>query len=105
FFGADDAERAALFRADGVLSALAAGDGEESDVGIQAVRKIGEQTRPFIVGMSGDEEDARGDAGLVDGFDGFGERLSRGARKAGRERGRREHAEKWSDEPRLQTCM
>ncbi len=66
---------------DGVLAALAAGDGEKADVGVEAVRKIAEQAGCFVVGMRGDEEDARGDAGFIDGFDGFGEGL--GAERGG----------------------
>ena len=42
FFGADDAEFGALFGADGVLSALAAGDGEKGDIGIESAREVGE---------------------------------------------------------------
>ena len=68
----------ALFGADGVLSALAAGDGEEGDVGVEPAREIGEQAGPFVVGVRGDEKDARGDAGFVDGFDGFREGLGGG---------------------------
>jgi len=74
-FGADYAERAALFGADGVLPALAAGDGEERDIGIKAAREVSEQARPFVIGMRGDEEDTRGDARFVDGFDGVCEGL------------------------------
>ena len=78
FFGADDAEFGALFGADGVLSALAAGDGEEGDVGIEAAREVGEEAGPFVIRVRGDEKDTGGDAGFVDGFDGFGEGLSGG---------------------------
>ena len=75
FFGANNAQLGSLFGADGVLSALAAGDGQKRDVGIEAARKIREQAGPFVVGVSGDEKDARRDAGFVYGFDGFGEGL------------------------------
>ena len=78
FFGADDAEFGALFRADGILSALAAGDGEKRDVGIEPPREVGEQAGPFVVGMRSDEKDARGDSGLIDSFDGFWEGLCGG---------------------------
>ena len=78
FFGADDAEFGALFRADGVLSALAAGDGEEGDIGVETAREISEEAGPFVVGVRGDEEDAGGDSGTVDSFDGFWEGLSGG---------------------------
>ena len=78
FFGADDAEFGALFGADGVLSALAAGDGEEGDVGIEPAGEVGEQAGPFVVRVRGDEKDAGGDSGFVDGFDGFGEGLGGG---------------------------
>ena len=75
FFGADDAEFSALFGADGVLSALAAGDGEEGYVGIEPPREVSEEAGPFVVRVRSNEKDAGGDAGFVNRFDGFGEGL------------------------------
>jgi len=80
FFGADDAEFGALLGADGVLSALAAGDGEKRDVGIEPAGEVGEQAGPFVVGVRGDEKDAGGDSRPVDSFDGFGEGLGGGGK-------------------------
>lgn len=82
-FGANDAELVALLGADGVLSTLSAGDGEEANVGVEAVGEIREEAGPFVVGMGGDEENAGSDAGFVDGFDAFGDRLGDGARSDG----------------------
>ena len=100
-FGADHAEFAALLGADCILSALAAGDGEETDVGVEPAREIGEQAGPFVVGMSGDKEDARGDARFVDCNDGVRERLRSeegGARR--RERRREEKCGECSEHER-----
>src|SRR5580698_5933141 len=73
FLGADEAELRGLFGAESVLAAFATRDGEKCDVGVEAACEIGEDGAAFIVGMRGDVEDAGGDAGGVDGFDGFGE--------------------------------
>ena len=77
FLGANDSELAALLRPDRVLAALAARDREVRDIGVESARKIGQQAGPFIVGMSGDEEDSRGDARFVDRFDSVRQRLRR----------------------------
>ena len=97
FFGADYAECAVLFGADGVLAALSAGDGEERDVGIESVGEIGEKAGPFVIGMRGDEKDAGSDARFIDGFDGFLERLGAdGPGYAGEGKNGGEHGEKTS---------
>ena len=81
FFGADDAQFSILFGADGVLAALSAGDGEERDVGVEAMGEIGEEAGPFVIGVRGDEKDAGIDTRFIDGFDSFLERL--GAERPG----------------------
>jgi hypothetical protein len=86
--GAHDAERAILFGTDGVLPALAAGDGEERHVRIQAARKIGEQAGGFIVRVGGDVQNSRSDARFVDGLDGFLHGLRASSREGG-QHGRR----------------
>src|SRR5208337_205626 len=73
FLRADKAELRSLFGAESVLAAFAAGNGEQGYIGMEPAGEIGEDGGAFIVGMRGDVEDARGDAGAVDGFDGFGE--------------------------------
>src|SRR5579859_1672088 len=73
FLGADEAELRGLFGAERVLPSFAAGDREKGDVGVEPTGKIGEDGPAFVIGMRGDVEDARGDTGGVDGFDGFGE--------------------------------
>ena len=73
FLGADEAELRSLFGAECVLAAFAAGEGEKSDVGVEATSEISEDGGGFVVGMRGDVENACGDAGAVDGFNGFGE--------------------------------
>ena len=75
FFGADHAELAVLFRADGILAALPARDGEERDVGIESVGQIREKAGPFVIGMRGDEKNAGIDARFINGLDGFLEGL------------------------------
>src|SRR5271169_3970016 len=40
---------------------------------METPREIGEQSGGFVIGMRGDIEDARGESGAVDGFDGFWE--------------------------------
>ena len=50
----------------------------EGDVGVEPAGEVGEQAGPFVVRVRGDEKDARGDAGFVDGFDCFGEGLGGG---------------------------
>src|SRR5580704_16196434 len=54
-----------------VLSALAASKSEQRDISVQSPREISEQSGGFVVGMRGYIEDACGDAGAVDSFDGF----------------------------------
>src|SRR5258708_35944240 len=73
FLSADEAELRGLFGAERVLAAFAAGDGEERDVGVEAAGEVGEDGAAFVIGMRCDVENARGDAGGVDGFDGFGQ--------------------------------
>src|SRR5258707_5233922 len=90
FLGADEAELRSLFRAEGVLATFAAGDGEQRDVGVETAGKISEDGAAFVVGMRGDVEDARGDAGGVDGFDGLGQAVAgAGSRRELRARGYR----------------
>src|SRR6267378_1732781 len=55
------------------FDAVAASGGEQRDVGVEAAGEVGEDGAAFVIGMRGDVEDARGDAGGVDGFDGFGQ--------------------------------
>ena len=87
FLRADQAELGSLFGAKGVLSAFAAGEGKKGDVGVESASEIGEDGGGFIVGMRGDVEDAGGDAGAVDGFDGFREARA-GAGSGGKLRAR-----------------
>jgi len=77
FLRADEAELGSLFGPKSVLTAFAAGEGEQGHIGVKPASKIGEDGGAFIVGMRGDVKDARGDAGAVNGFDGFGETRTR----------------------------
>ncbi len=90
FLCANEAELRGLFGAESVLAAFAASQGEQGHIGVEAASEIGEDGSAFIVGMRGDVEDARGDAGAVNGLDGFREtwagprrrrKLGRGGRK------------------------
>lgn len=69
---ADEAELGSLFGAKSVLAAFAASDGEKSDVRVESASEVGENSGAFVVGVSGDVKDARGDAGGVDGLNSFG---------------------------------
>ena len=73
FLGANEAELWSLFGPESVLAALTAGEGKQGDIGVEAASKIGEDSGAFIVGVRGDVEDACGDAGAVNGLDGFRE--------------------------------
>jgi hypothetical protein len=85
FLRADEAELGGLFRAERILAAFAASEGEKGDVGMKAAGKIGEHGSGFVVGMSGDIEDAGGDARAVDGFHSF--RKARACAGSGRKLG------------------
>ncbi len=65
--GPDDPDLGALFRADQVLAALAAGEGQVGRPELSALREIGQDGRVLIVRMGGHVEDAAKDVELVKG--------------------------------------
>ncbi len=61
FLGANDAHRVALFRADKILSAFAAGNGKIAGADFPAAGEPGEESGVLIVGVGGDQQRAAGD--------------------------------------------
>ncbi len=85
FLRANQAKLGSLLWPEIVLAAFATSQGKQRDIGVQAAREISKDGGGFVIGVSGDVQDARGYAGAFDGFDGFGE-TNAGAR-GGRELG------------------
>jgi hypothetical protein len=61
-----------LFGPKGILAAFPARQSQKRNIGVQTPGEVGENCGGFIVRVRGDVQDARGDAGAVDRFDGFG---------------------------------
>src|SRR6266436_366936 len=68
FLRADQTKLRRLLRPQVVLSAFAARQRQQCDVGMKSAREIREQSRGFVVRMRGHVEDARSDARAVDGL-------------------------------------
>ena len=64
--GANDAELVALFGADEVLTALAAGQREIAGAHFSTTRQIGEQRGVFVIGMRGNHEHAADDVEAIE---------------------------------------
>ena len=75
FFCAHHAQFAVLLRPDRVLPALAARNRQQRHVRIQSMRKISQQTRPFIIRMRRNEKNSRADPRFMDRLDRLRQRL------------------------------
>src|SRR5713101_846439 len=71
FLRANQPKLRGLFRAEVVLSAFAACQGEQSDVGVQPAGKIGKHRSALIVRMSRHEQDSRGNSSAFDRLNRF----------------------------------
>src|ERR1700737_4026225 len=73
FLRADKTELRGLLRTEIVLTAFAAGEGKERDVGMDAAGEIGKHGGGFVLRMRGDVKEAGRDTGTLDGFHSFGQ--------------------------------
>src|ERR1700693_5703727 len=68
---ANETKLGGLLGAEIVLPAFTACQRKERDFGMEAAGEISEYSKGFVVGMGSDVKDARGYAGVFDGFHGF----------------------------------